>query len=99
MIAKIIEASARNRLLVFLGVVFAVIAAVSALRRVKLDAIPDLSDAQVIVFTQWMGRSPDLVENQITYPISSALISAPSRTTVVDSHSHIINPMTAPSDP
>ncbi|HMG53115.1 MAG TPA: CusA/CzcA family heavy metal efflux RND transporter, partial [Kofleriaceae bacterium] len=48
-----------------------------SLRRAPLDAIPDLSDAQVIVFTQWMGRSPDLVENQITYPISSSLVAAP----------------------
>ena len=48
-----------------------------SLRHAPLDAIPDLSDVQVIVFTEWMGQSPDLVEDQITYPISSALISAP----------------------
>jgi copper/silver efflux system protein len=48
-----------------------------SVRRASLDAIPDLSDAQVIVFTQWMGRSPDLVEDQITYPISSSLVAAP----------------------
>src|SRR5262249_1172743 len=45
--------------------------------RAPLDAIPDLSDAQLLVYTPWMGRSPDLVENQLTYPISSALVSAP----------------------
>jgi len=77
MIAKIIEACARNRLLVFLGVAFAVVVSITAVRRVKLDAIPDLSDAQVIVFTEWMGRSPTLVEDQVTYPIVSALVSAP----------------------
>jgi Cu(I)/Ag(I) efflux system membrane protein CusA/SilA len=48
-----------------------------SLRRTPLDAIPDLSDVQVIVFTEWMGQSPDLVEDQLTYPISSALIAAP----------------------
>ncbi|HTQ04242.1 MAG TPA: CusA/CzcA family heavy metal efflux RND transporter [Polyangiaceae bacterium] len=48
-----------------------------SLKRAPLDAIPDLSDVQVIVFTEWMGQSPDLVEDQITYPISAALISAP----------------------
>ncbi len=48
-----------------------------SLQRAPLDAIPDLSDVQVIVFTEWMGQSPDLVEDQVTYPISAALISAP----------------------
>jgi len=43
-----------------------------------LDALPDLSDPQVIIFTEWMGRSPDLIEDQITYPITSALLSAPN---------------------
>src|SRR5262249_54297566 len=46
-------------------------------RSVALDAIPDLSDPQVIVFTEWMGRSPDLVEDQVTYPIVSSLLAAP----------------------
>jgi len=60
----------------------ALVAALSAwgwvsLQRAPLDAIPDLSDVQVIVFTEWMGQSPDLVEDQVTYPISAALISAP----------------------
>ncbi len=48
-----------------------------SLRQAPLDAIPDLSDVQVIVFTEWMGQSPDLVEDQVTYPISTALIAAP----------------------
>ena len=51
--------------------------ALVALQNVPLDAIPDLSDPQVIVFTEWMGRSPDLVEDQVTYPIVSALLGAP----------------------
>jgi Cu(I)/Ag(I) efflux system membrane protein CusA/SilA len=77
LIARLIAASARRP---FLTVLF--VAALTAwgwvsLQRAPLDAIPDLSDVQVIVFTEWMGQSPDLVEDQITYPISSALISAP----------------------
>ncbi len=48
-----------------------------SLERAPLDALPDLSDVQVIVFTEWMGQSPDLVEDQVTYPISTALVSAP----------------------
>jgi Cu(I)/Ag(I) efflux system membrane protein CusA/SilA len=76
-IGHIIAASARNPLLVIL-----IVAGLGAwgwisLRRAPLDAIPDLSDAQVIIFTEWMGRSPDLVEDQITYPISTSLLAAP----------------------
>jgi Cu(I)/Ag(I) efflux system membrane protein CusA/SilA len=82
MVEKIIEFCARNRLVVLLGVGFALIAAGFAIRRVKLDAIPDLSDPQVIVFTEWMGRSPTLVEDQVTYPIASKLIGTPHVTDV-----------------
>jgi Cu(I)/Ag(I) efflux system membrane protein CusA/SilA len=77
LIARLIAATAGRP---FLTIVF--VAALTAwgwvsLQRAPLDAIPDLSDVQVIVFTEWMGQSPDLVEDQLTYPISSALISAP----------------------
>ena len=48
-----------------------------AIMHVPLDAIPDLSDVQVIIFTEWMGRSPDLVEDQVTYPIVTSLLGAP----------------------
>src|SRR3990172_4678916 len=82
MVTRIIELCARNRFLVFLGVGFALLAAFWSIRRVKLDAIPDLSDPQVIVFTEWMGRSPTLVEDQITYPIVSSLVAAPHVTDV-----------------
>jgi Cu(I)/Ag(I) efflux system membrane protein CusA/SilA len=82
MVKQIIEFSARNRLLVLLGVGFALVASVMAIRRVKLDAIPDLSDPQVIVFTEWMGRSPTLVEDQVTYPITAKLIGTPHVTDV-----------------
>src|SRR4051794_39211742 len=77
MVARIIEACARNRLLVLLGVAFAMAAAIVAIQRVRLDAIPDLGDPQVIVYTEWMGRSPTLVEDQVTYPLVTSLLGAP----------------------
>ena len=77
MVEKIIEFCARNRWLVLLGVVCALVGGVVAMKKVKLDAIPDLSDPQVIIFTDWMGRSPTLIEDQVTYPIVSKLISTP----------------------
>jgi len=77
MVEKIIEFCARNRLLVLIGVGFALLASLVAIKKVKLDAIPDLSDPQVIVFTEWMGRSPTLIEDQVTYPIVSKLIGTP----------------------
>jgi Cu(I)/Ag(I) efflux system membrane protein CusA/SilA len=76
-IEKVIEWSARNKFFIYLGVLFAVAAGLWAMVNTPLDAIPDLSDIQVIVFTDWAGRSPDLVEDQVTYPIVTALISAP----------------------
>ena len=77
MVSKIIEFCARNRVLVLFGVAVACAASIWSIRQVKLDAVPDLSDPQVIVFTEWMGRSPTLVEDQVTYPIVSGLVSAP----------------------
>jgi Cu(I)/Ag(I) efflux system membrane protein CusA/SilA len=77
LVSRIIEYCANNRFLVLLGVVFATVVAIHAIRNTKLDAIPDLSDPQVIVFTEWMGRSPTLVEDQVTYPIVSSLVAAP----------------------
>ena len=77
MVARIIEWCARNRLVVLVGVAVATAAAVWSIRSVKLDAIPDLGDPQVIVFTEWMGRSPTLVEDQVTYPVVSALLPVP----------------------
>jgi copper/silver efflux system protein len=76
-IGRIIEVSARNPFLVLLFVVAAAFWGVYALRHGPLDAIPDLSDAQVIISTEWPGKSSDLIEDQITYPISSALLSTP----------------------
>jgi Cu(I)/Ag(I) efflux system membrane protein CusA/SilA len=77
MIHAIIEWSAHNRFLVFLLTGIAVAVGVYSIRNISLDAIPDLSDPQVIVYTEWPGRSPNLVEDQVTYPIVSALLAAP----------------------
>src|SRR5882757_5354192 len=77
LIERLIEASVRNKFLVFIGVFFAIAAGIYGLIHTPLDAIPDLSDVQVIVYTDWEGRSPDLVEDQITYPVSSKFIAAP----------------------
>jgi Cu(I)/Ag(I) efflux system membrane protein CusA/SilA len=78
MIPKIISWSARNPFMVVLLVAGLGIGGWLALGQTPLDAIPDLSDVQVIVYTEWPGRSPDLVEDQITYPIVTSLLSAPS---------------------
>jgi copper/silver efflux system protein len=74
---RLIEWSARNKFLVLVCTLFAIAAGIYALYHTPLDAIPDLSDVQVIVYTDWEGRSPDLIEDQITYPISSRFIAAP----------------------
>jgi Cu(I)/Ag(I) efflux system membrane protein CusA/SilA len=77
MIAKIIELSARNKFIIFLIMALVLVWGYWALKNTPLDALPDLSDTQVIIYTEWSGRSPDLVEDQITYPITSTLLAAP----------------------
>ncbi len=77
MIAWVIRWSARNLLLVLLGAMFAVGAGLYALRHVPLDAIPDLSDTQVILYTEAPGQAPQVVEDQITYPLTTAMLSVP----------------------
>ena len=76
MIARLIAWSARNLLLVFFGAGFAAAAGIYALAHLPLDAIPDLSDTQVIVYSRW-DRSPDIIEDQVTYPITSAMLGTP----------------------
>ena len=76
-IERIIDASARNPFLVIVFVILGIAGGIYALYQTPLDAIPDLSDVQVIVYADWEGRSPDLVEDQITYPISTKFIAAP----------------------
>ncbi len=77
LVARLIALCARNRIMTLLAVAAAFVWGVYAVRHTPLDAIPDLSDVQVIVWAEWPGRGPDLVEDQITYPVSSALLSAP----------------------
>jgi copper/silver efflux system protein len=77
MIAHVIRWSARNVFLVGLATVFVIFAGIYAVSRVPLDAIPDLSDVQVIVYTEYPGQAPQVVEDQVTYPLSTALLSVP----------------------
>lgn len=78
MIERIIEFSARNRFIVLLFVIGFSLMGWWALKNTRMDALPDISDTQVIVYTTWMGRSPDLIEDQVTYPIVTALLSTPN---------------------
>jgi Cu(I)/Ag(I) efflux system membrane protein CusA/SilA len=82
MINRIIEFSAHNRVLIVVLTICLTIYGFWSLRSIPLDAIPDLSDPQVIIYTEWPGRSPDLIEDQITYPIISAMLAAPHVSTV-----------------
>jgi Cu(I)/Ag(I) efflux system membrane protein CusA/SilA len=76
MIERVIEFSARNKFLVLILTGVALLSALWAVRHVPVDAIPDLSDTQVIVYSRW-DRSPDVIEDQVTYPIFTALLGAP----------------------
>jgi Cu(I)/Ag(I) efflux system membrane protein CusA/SilA len=82
MIERLIEWSARNKVYVYILVIAGVAFGIYSLKRVPLDAIPDLSDTQVIIYTEWHGRSPTIIEDQITYPIVTTLLSAPKVKTV-----------------
>ncbi len=77
MIARLIEGSARNPVLVILCVLLLAAWGLWAVSEVPLDAIPDLSDVQVIIYTEWPGRSPTLIEDQITYPVVTSLLAGP----------------------
>jgi len=77
MIASIIDYSTRNKFIVLLLTTFLCLWGFWTLRQIPLDAIPDLSDTQVIIYADWPGRSPNLVEDQVTYPITSTLLAAP----------------------
>src|SRR5665648_443085 len=76
MIQKIIEYSAHNKFVVFVFTAVLVVGAAWTLKHSPLDAIPDLSDTQVIIYSKW-DRSPDIVEDQVTYPIITSLLGAP----------------------
>ena len=77
MISRVIDWCAKNRFLVFTGTVLLVLAGVWSLNNIPLDALPDISDVQVIVHIPWEGEPPDIIEDQVTYPIVSTLLAAP----------------------
>jgi Cu(I)/Ag(I) efflux system membrane protein CusA/SilA len=77
MLEKIIEYSVKNRFIVILLTAVAVISGIYCLKNIKLDAIPDLSDVQVIIETQYPGQGPQIVEDQVTYPLTTAMLAVP----------------------
>ena len=77
MLTKIIEWSGRNPFLVLLATLFIVVAGMVAVARTPLDALPDLSDVQVIVYTEYPGQAPQVVEDQVTYPLTTAMLAVP----------------------
>jgi Cu(I)/Ag(I) efflux system membrane protein CusA/SilA len=82
LIARIIDGSARRRVFVFGATLLLAIWGVISAQRSQLDALPDLSDTQVIIATEWMGRNPNLIEDQVTYPITTTFLGAPNVKTV-----------------
>ena len=77
MITRWIDWCAQNRFLVFMGTLLLVLAGIWALRRIPLDALPDISDVEVIIHTPWAGEPPSIIEDQVTYPIVTTLLAAP----------------------
>ncbi|ACB74836.1 efflux RND transporter permease subunit [Opitutus terrae] len=78
MLKRIIEFSLANRFLVLVATAALIIGGVYAVRNIPLDAIPDLSDTQVIIYTEWPGQAPQIVQDQLTYPITTKMLSVPS---------------------
>lgn len=77
MISRVIEWCAQNRFLVFTGTLLLILAGIWSIKNIPLDALPDISDVQVIVHTPWEGQPPSIIEDQVTYPIVSTLLAAP----------------------
>src|SRR5690349_23310296 len=77
MLQRIIDFSLRNKFIVLLGSLALVLAGGYAIKNIPLDAIPDLSDVQVIVYTEWPGQAPQIVQDQVTYPITTKMLSVP----------------------
>src|SRR5690606_9082155 len=82
MIARLILWSGRNRLLILLAAAIVCVWGMYALIRTPIDAIPDLSDTQVIIRTSWPGQAPQIVEDQVTYPLTTTMLSVPGVRTV-----------------
>jgi Cu(I)/Ag(I) efflux system membrane protein CusA/SilA len=77
MLQRLIDISLRNKFFVLLGTVLLVLGGTYAARHIPLDAIPDLSDTQVIIYTEWSGQAPNIMEDQVTYPITTKMLSVP----------------------
>ncbi|RMF57325.1 MAG: efflux RND transporter permease subunit, partial [Calditrichaeota bacterium] len=77
MLERIIEWSVNNRFMVMLAVLFIILLGVVAMLRTPVDAIPDLSDVQVIIFTEYPGQAPQVVEDQVTYPLTTSMLAVP----------------------
>src|SRR6266478_2808821 len=77
MLERIIDFSLRNKFIVLIGTIALVLGGAFALRNIPLDAIPDLSDVQVIIYTEWPGQAPQIVQDQVTYPITTKMLSVP----------------------
>src|SRR6516165_8716546 len=77
MLRAVIDFSLRNKFMILLGTGAAITAGIFALRNIPLDAIPDLSDTQVIIYTEWPGQAPQIVQDQVTYPITTKMLSVP----------------------
>ncbi len=90
MIERTIDWCSANRFLLFFGVLALVLAGIWSLERIPLDALPDISDVQVIIHTEWMGQPPNLIEDQVTYPIVTAMLAAP--------HVKAVRAQTMPND-
>jgi len=78
MLARLIDFSLKNKFVVIAATVAMVLAGIYALKTIPLDAIPDLSDTQVIIYTEWPGQAPQIVQDQVTYPITTKMLSVPS---------------------
>jgi Cu(I)/Ag(I) efflux system membrane protein CusA/SilA len=90
MIERTIDWCNENRFILFFGVIALLLAGVWSLNRIPLDALPDISDVQVIIHTEWMGQPPNLIEDQVTYPIVTAMLAAP--------HVKAVRAQTMPND-
>ncbi|MFZ0430090.1 MAG: efflux RND transporter permease subunit, partial [Acidobacteriota bacterium] len=77
MLEKIIDWSIQNKFFVILATVFVIVWGVYSIENTPLDAIPDLSDVQVIIYTEYPGQAPQVVEDQVTYPISTQMLAVP----------------------
>ncbi|MCH8208923.1 MAG: efflux RND transporter permease subunit, partial [Nitrospinae bacterium] len=77
MLKKVIALSLKNRFLVILGTVFVIVLGYFSMKEIPLDAIPDLSDVQVVIMTEYPGQAPQIVEDQVTYPLTTAMLSVP----------------------